>query len=104
MNKNKILSTLPSIDELLCRDSIRELLVKTPRNLVVREIRNAISDLRNRILEISEEEKGNYHIDIDKITNKVIARSTKFTNMNLKKGDKCYGSCTPYKFRKSTNK
>lgn len=85
MNKNKILSTLPSIDELLCRDSIRELLVKTPRNLVVREIRNAISDLRNRILEISEEEKGNYHIDIDKITNKVIARSTKFTNMNLKK-------------------
>ena len=85
MNKNKILSTLPSIDELLCRDSIRELLVKTPRNLVVREIRNAISDLRNRILEISEEEKGNYHIDIDKITNKVVARSTKFTNMNLKK-------------------
>ena len=85
MNKNKILSTLPSIDELLCRDSIRELLVKTPRNLVVREIRNEISDLRNRILEISEEEKGNYHIDIDKITNKVIARSTKFTNMNLKK-------------------
>lgn len=85
MNKNKILSTLPSIDELLCRDSIKELLVKTPRNLVVREIRNAISDLRNRILEISGEEKGNYHIDIDKITNKVVARSTKFTNMNLKK-------------------
>ncbi|MBN4069573.1 MAG: L-seryl-tRNA(Sec) selenium transferase [Alkaliphilus sp.] len=85
MNGINMLSTLPSIDEMLCRESIKELLVETPRNVVVREIRSAISDLRKRILKLNEEEKENFSINLDKISNQVITRSIKFTNMNLKK-------------------
>lgn len=85
MDRINILSTLPSTDEILYREDIKELLKEIPRNLVVREIRKVVSDLRGEILKMSEAEKSNYQIDIDQIVNEVINRSVKFTEMNLKR-------------------
>ena len=85
MDRINILSTLPSTDEILYREDIKELLKEIPRNLVVRETRKVVSDLRGEILKMSEAEKSNYQIDIDQIVNEVINRSVKFTEMNLKR-------------------
>ncbi|MGV8146667.1 MAG: L-seryl-tRNA(Sec) selenium transferase [Alkaliphilus sp.] len=85
MEKTNVFRALPSIDEMLCREDIKKLLVKIPRSIVVREIRGVISEFRNIILKLSEAEKENFRIDIEKISKQVIIKSTNFADMNLKK-------------------
>lgn len=57
MNKGKILSKLPSVDELLNDKKIINLLEEVPRNVVVNEIRNNLEKYRKKILSMDEEKK-----------------------------------------------
>ena len=50
MNKGKILSRLPSVDELLNNKEIRNLLKEVPRTVVLNEIRNNLENYRKKIL------------------------------------------------------
>lgn len=84
MNRGKILSKLPSVDELLKDEKILNLLYKVPRNVVVNEIRNNIEKYRKKILNMEEDLLGDFKIDIKEIVNSIVVSSNKFTQMSLK--------------------
>lgn len=84
MNKGKILSKLPSVDELLNNKKIINLLEEVPRNVVVNEIRNSLEKYRKKILSMDEESLDKFKIDIDKIIFHIIDSSDKFMDMSLK--------------------
>lgn len=84
MNRGKILSELPSVDELLKDEKILNLLYKVPRNVVVNEIRNNIGKYRKKILNMEEDLLGDFKIDIKEIVNSIVISSNKFTQMSLK--------------------
>ncbi|MDI9476816.1 MAG: L-seryl-tRNA(Sec) selenium transferase [Natronincolaceae bacterium] len=84
MNKGKILSKLPSVDELLNDKKIINLLEEVPRNVVVNEIRNNLEKYRKKILSMDEGSLDKFKIDIDKIISYIIDSSDKFMQMNLR--------------------
>jgi len=84
MNKGKILSRLPSVDELLNNERIINLLEEVPRNVVVNEVRNNLEKYRRQILSMDEESLDKFKIDIEGIIFNIIDSSYKFMEMNLK--------------------
>ena len=84
MNKGKILSNLPSVDELLNNEGIINLLGEIPRNVVVNEIRNNLEKYRRQILSMDEESLDKFKIDIERIIFDIINSSYEFMEMNLK--------------------
>ncbi|HZK37866.1 MAG TPA: L-seryl-tRNA(Sec) selenium transferase [Clostridia bacterium] len=84
MNKGKILSKLPSVDELLNNERIINLLEEIPRNVVVNEIRNNLEKYRRQILSMDEESLDKFKIDIERIIFNIINSSYEFMEMNLK--------------------
>lgn len=84
MNKGKILSRLPSVDELLNNERIINLLEEIPRNVVVNEIRNNLEKYRRQILSMDEESLDKFKIDIERIIFNIINSSYEFMEMNLK--------------------
>ncbi len=84
MNRGKILSKLPSVDELLKDEQILNLLYKVPRNVVVKEIRNNIEKYRKKILNMEEHLLEDFKIDIKEIINSIVTSSNEFTQMSLK--------------------
>ncbi len=84
MNKGKILSKLPSVDELLNNEGIINLLEEIPRNVVVNEIRNNLEKYRRQILSMDEESLDKFKIDIERIIFDTINSSYEFMEMNLK--------------------
>lgn len=84
MSKGKILSKLPSVDELLNDESIIKLLEEVPRVVVVNEIRNNLGKYRKQVLSMDKESLSKFKIDIDEITFNIIDSSYKFMEMNLR--------------------
>ncbi|HZK57665.1 MAG TPA: L-seryl-tRNA(Sec) selenium transferase [Clostridia bacterium] len=84
MNKGKILSKLPSVDELLNNKKIINLLEGVPRNVVVNEIRNSLERYRKKILSMDGEVLDKFKIDIGEIAFNVINNSHEFMEMNLR--------------------
>lgn len=84
MNKGKILSSLPSVDELLNNEGIINLLEEIPRNVVVNEIRNNLEKYRRQILSMDEESLDKFKIDIERIIFDIISSSYEFMKMNLR--------------------
>ncbi|QUH20518.1 L-seryl-tRNA(Sec) selenium transferase [Alkaliphilus sp. B6464] len=84
MSKGKILSTLPSVDELLNHKEILTLVQEVPRRVVVNEIRSSIENYRKKILQIDETSLNTFKIDIEEIIYNIISNSHKFMRMNLR--------------------
>lgn len=84
MNKGKILSKLPSVDELLSNKKIMNLLGEVPRNVVVNEIRNNLEKYRRKILSMDEDSLSKFKIDIEDIIFNIVDSSYKFIGMSLK--------------------
>lgn len=84
MNKRKILSTLPSVDELLGKMEIVGLEGYIPRRIIVEKTRNNISKIRSKILEMNDEALNSFEINIDKIICKIINDCKEFMEMNLR--------------------
>lgn len=84
MSKGKILSTLPSVDELLNSEAILNLIQSVPRKIVVNEIRRSIENCRNNILQMDETLLSTFKIDIEEMNSNIIANSHKFMSMNLR--------------------
>ena len=84
MNKGKILSKLPSVDELLNDKKIIDLLEKFPRAVVVNEIRSNLEKYRKKILSMDEESLVKFKIDINRIIFNIVDSSHKFMEMNLR--------------------
>ena len=84
MSKGKILSTLPSVDELLNHKEILALVQEVPRRVVVNEIRRSIENYRKKILQIDETSLNTFKIDIEEIIYNIISNSHKFMRMNLR--------------------
>ncbi len=84
MNKGKILSKLPSVDELLNNKKIINLLEEIPRDVVVNEIRSNLEKYRKKILSMDEKALDKFKIDIDGIIFDIIDSIYEFMGMNLR--------------------
>ncbi len=84
MNKGKLLSTLPSVDELLNNEDIIRLLKDIPRKVILEEIRRCIQMERNKILQMQDNELETYKIEVDSLIKSVVFTCCKFMEMNLK--------------------
>jgi len=84
MTKGKILSTLPSVDELLNHEVILDLMQSIPRKVIVNEIRKSIENCRKKILQLDETLLNTFEVNIDEMTHNIISNSYKFMSMNLR--------------------
>jgi len=84
MTKGKILSTLPSVDELLNHEAILDLMQSIPRKVIVNEIRKSIENCRKKILQLDETLLSTFEVNIDEMTHNIISNSYKFMSMNLR--------------------
>lgn len=84
MNKGKILSGLPSVDELLDNEKIVDLLEQVPRNVVVNEIRRNLDIDRRNILSMDEKSLNKFQLNIDHIITNIVNSSNRFMEMNLR--------------------
>jgi len=84
MTKGKILSTLPSVDELLNHEVILDLMQSIPRKVIVNEIRKSIENCRKTILQLDETLLSTFEVNIDEMTHNIISNSYKFMSMNLR--------------------
>ncbi len=84
MNKGKILSRLPSVDELLNNKKIVNLLDEIPRNVIVNEIRNNLERYRKKILSMDEQSLDGFRVDTEKIISNIVESSHRFAEMNLR--------------------
>lgn len=84
MNKGKIFSMLPSVDQLLNNEAIISLIGVIPRSVVVKEIRQMIEEYRKNILMLNESQVMDFEIDIEEIIRKIIKNCYNFMDMNLR--------------------
>lgn len=66
MNKKKLFSLLPSVDEVLNDKTIIELIEEYPRSLVVDIIRKNIDNIRKNIINLKEEQSKDFSVNYDK--------------------------------------
>lgn len=83
MNKNEILSTIPSVDDLLKDKRIVSLIHEVPRTVVVNRIRLCLKEYRNKILEMNVESLKSHQIDLNQLVEEIIIKSKNFMKMNL---------------------
>lgn len=67
MDKNKLLCTIPKVDEILKQQEIQVLLKSFPKSIVLDSVRDAVDSVRKNILESPDEELKDCSIDIDDI-------------------------------------
>lgn len=84
MYKGKILSKLPSVDELLNNESIVLLQNKIPRNVVLDKIRQSIHEYRSSILSMEDGELEAFNLEQQELIDKIIYSSNQFMKMNLR--------------------
>ena len=94
MDKRKLFSKLPSVDEVLGDSKIVNIISEYPRDLVIEGIREAIDINRKSIINLKEN-IHDFDISIDDIVNDAIYRVRLKYELSLKKSYKCYrGSYT----------
>ena len=84
VNKGKILSKLPSVEELLNNESIAHLQNKIPRNVVLDKTRQTIHDCRSRILSMEAADLEAFNLDQQELIDRIIYSSNQFMKMNLR--------------------
>lgn len=84
MDKKKLFSKLPSVDEVLGDIKIIDILKQFPRNLVLEAIREVIDINRKTIINLKECEDS-FDISFDDIVNKSVYRSKLKYELSLKK-------------------
>ena len=84
MNRGKLLSRLPSVDQLLSNEEIINLLKVVPRRVVVDQIRNVLEVYRKKFLQIEEESLSPFEIHIEEMISNITNRSYDFMRMNLR--------------------
>lgn len=84
MDKKKLFSELPSVDEVLGDIKIIDILKQFPRNLVLEAIREVIDINRKTIINLNECEDS-FDISFDDIVNKSVYRSKLKYELSLKK-------------------
>ncbi|WP_099187394.1 L-seryl-tRNA(Sec) selenium transferase [Tepidibacter mesophilus] len=85
MNKKKLFSLLPSVDEVLNDKIIIELIKEYPRSLVVDTIRKNIDNIRKNIINLEEDQLNNFSIDYDKFINNISNELRLSYSLSLKK-------------------
>ncbi|WFD11544.1 L-seryl-tRNA(Sec) selenium transferase [Tepidibacter hydrothermalis] len=85
MNKKKLFSLLPSVDEVLNDKTIIELIEEYPRSLVVDTIRKNINSIRKTIINLKEEQAEDFSIDYDKFIKAIVNELTLSYSLSLKK-------------------
>jgi L-seryl-tRNA(Ser) seleniumtransferase len=85
LNKKKLFSLLPSVDEVLNDKTIIELNEEYPRSLVVDTIRKNIENIRKSIISLNEEQAENFSIDYDKFINNIVKELRLSYSLSLKK-------------------
>lgn len=85
LSKRELFAMLPSVDEVLGEEKIIDLLEKYPRNLVLESVRDAIDSKRKNILNLKEDEIGNFKVENFEIVEKSIDNTFKNYSLSLKK-------------------
>lgn len=85
MDRNKLLRSIPKVDEVLGRYEIRSLMDSLPRPLVLQSVREALDSARKYIIQNPEDKLENYNIDIDCIIKSSIRIAEEKHTPNLKK-------------------
>ncbi|MTI66669.1 MAG: L-seryl-tRNA(Sec) selenium transferase [Firmicutes bacterium] len=84
MDKRKLFSKLPKVDDILSNKKIKDLIENIPRDIVVETVREEIEKIRKGILE-NKYTLDNLDEDVKKIYNSIIKRSNIKINLKLKK-------------------
>ncbi|WP_026475727.1 L-seryl-tRNA(Sec) selenium transferase [Alkaliphilus transvaalensis] len=84
MNKGKLLSTLPSVDELLNHEEVINILGEIPRRVVLSKIRESIQRERNKVLSMKEDKLQDYRIDVEGLVKFIVKSCYEFMEMNLR--------------------
>ena len=84
MDKRKLFSKLPSVDEVLGDSKIVNIISEYPRDLVIEGIREAIDVNRKSIINLKEN-IHDFDISIDDIVNDTICRVRLKYELSLKK-------------------
>jgi len=85
MSKQRILSSLPKVDDILKYDAISKMEYSFPRVMIVDSIREEIDSLRNTILRFDEDKLKDFKINIDDLVTKIINSIKKKNKMKLHK-------------------
>ena len=86
-NKKNLFSKLPSVDEILLAEKIKELIKQYPRELVVESIRESISEKRSEIANLKEDETLKFNIEniLDIVTDSSAKKTKLKYSLSLKK-------------------
>ncbi|SDK56963.1 L-seryl-tRNA(Sec) selenium transferase [Natronincola ferrireducens] len=84
MKKKSILSSLPSVDQLLNHEDIQKLIEEIPRTVVVNNTRSSLQSYRTEILNMKDDDLAKIYIDINKLIKNIVIESKKFMAMNLR--------------------
>ncbi len=85
MNKKKLFSLLPSVDEVLNDKTIIDLIEQYPRSLVVDIIRKNIDAIRKTIINLKEEQVNDFSVNYDKFINDIKNELRLSYSLSLKK-------------------
>jgi len=85
LNKKKLFSLLPSVDEVLNDKIIIELIEEYPRSLVVDIIRKNIDIIRKTIITLKEEQAKDFSIDYNKFIDDIANELRLSYSLSLKK-------------------
>jgi len=85
MDRQEYLSKIPKVDSILSASTIKELLEKSPRNIVVEAIRTVLEELRSSINEVTEEELKSITINVEDLIPIISKLVEKIMTPSLKK-------------------
>lgn len=85
MDKNKLLRSIPKVDEVLKQYEIQALLDRLPKSIVLQSVRETIDGVRKYIIESPEDNLKDYSIDIDIITKSSVKIAGDKSAPNLRK-------------------
>ncbi|KAB3533106.1 L-seryl-tRNA(Sec) selenium transferase [Alkaliphilus serpentinus] len=84
MSKEKLLRNLPSVDELLYDEEIKEILNRIPRRVVVENVRRVIQETREKILKLKDSHLTDFNVDKENMITEILIKANRFMEMNLK--------------------
>ncbi|WZL71552.1 L-seryl-tRNA(Sec) selenium transferase [Clostridiaceae bacterium 35-E11] len=84
-NKKYLFSLIPKVDELLDEKEIKNLLLKSPRTIVVESIRENIEIIRRQIANLNDEDSESFTIKRMQLIDKIIENVNLKNRMNLRK-------------------
>lgn len=84
ITRKDLLRDIPSVDEVLSLDDVKNTLQEYPRELVVDGIRIALENIRKEILDLPEKEIEKHRLPSDEISQKVVRWVKKVADYHLK--------------------